>query len=262
MSQSISFDRAAHFYDETRKLADPIAAAVTDAILLELRAVGAGKVLEIGIGTGRISRPLMEHGISVTGIDISRLMMQRLLDQLSAAHTPPSILFGDATRMPFRDAAFPAVLGAHVLHLVASATATVGEIHRVLRPGGVFVHQTHSDTGALNESWKKFGDLLKERGHGVPARSYFEEGGKALEESGASKVVHEIASEQIIYEPAKVLSDARAKIHSWTWRMPEGAFEDCFPEYEAWFRSHYGDRPIPEEVTYLLETWTWPGSVA
>jgi len=45
--------------------------------LLEELAVG-GRVLELGIGTGRIALPLAERGLDVTGIDASPAMIEKL----------------------------------------------------------------------------------------------------------------------------------------------------------------------------------------
>src|SRR3546814_397628 len=101
--QSISFDHAADFYDATRALAPDVSAMLTEAILLELEKAGADRLLEVGVGTGRISRPLMERNIRVTGFDIAPRMMGRLRAQLTPAHTAPDLLLADATQMPFRN---------------------------------------------------------------------------------------------------------------------------------------------------------------
>lgn len=39
---------------------------------------GGGRVLELGIGTGRIALPLLEHGLTVAGIDSSPSMISKL----------------------------------------------------------------------------------------------------------------------------------------------------------------------------------------
>jgi ubiquinone/menaquinone biosynthesis C-methylase UbiE len=103
MSQrSLSFDRAATFYDATRALNAHVAERLTDALEREIRAAG-NRVLEPGVGTGRIARPVAERGIRVTGVDISSRMMEQLSAQLTRPHRArPRV--GDATRLPFADA--------------------------------------------------------------------------------------------------------------------------------------------------------------
>src|SRR4030095_8971816 len=53
--------------------------AVIEAILSCLvERAGAGRALELGIGTGRIALPLAQRGVPVHGIDLSRAMVDRL----------------------------------------------------------------------------------------------------------------------------------------------------------------------------------------
>lgn len=68
---SISFDRAADFYDATRALPRQVMQGLTAALLDEIRAADAKTVLEVGVGTGRIARPLLERGVHVCGVDIT-----------------------------------------------------------------------------------------------------------------------------------------------------------------------------------------------
>jgi SAM-dependent methyltransferase len=70
-------ERIAATYDETN--ADLFDAAIvqpTVDFLAEL--AGGGRVLELGIGTGRIALPLAERGLEVAGIELSRAMTARL----------------------------------------------------------------------------------------------------------------------------------------------------------------------------------------
>lgn len=101
---SVSFDRAADFYDVTRALPTHIARKLTDALVVELAAANATHVLEVGIGTGRISRPLAERGVRVCGVDIALRMLARLRDQLDTQHVSPDLLRADTTRLPIASA--------------------------------------------------------------------------------------------------------------------------------------------------------------
>src|SRR6266540_7090934 len=70
-------DRVAATYDETAgELFDPAVVERTVALLAEL--AGAGRALELGIGTGRIALPLAARGVDVHGIELSRAMTARL----------------------------------------------------------------------------------------------------------------------------------------------------------------------------------------
>ena len=102
MSRSISFDRAAGYYDDTRSLPDPL--------MSRLIAILAGELpphqpcLEIGVGTRRIALPLMKTGVQIVGVDISREMLLRL--QAKAGALSPPLAIADATRLPFGDGTF------------------------------------------------------------------------------------------------------------------------------------------------------------
>ncbi len=56
-------------------------AALDPAVDLLAGLAGAGRALELGIGTGRIALPLTARGVPVHGIDLSRAMVARLRDK-------------------------------------------------------------------------------------------------------------------------------------------------------------------------------------
>jgi SAM-dependent methyltransferase len=70
-------ERVAAGYDESA--ADRFTPAeVGPAVDLLAGLAGAGRALELGIGTGRIALPLAARGVPVHGIDLSRAMVARL----------------------------------------------------------------------------------------------------------------------------------------------------------------------------------------
>ena len=66
-------EHIASMYDALHVHMDPAAAVET---LAEL--AGAGRALELGVGTGRIALPLAARGVEVHGIDASEAMVERL----------------------------------------------------------------------------------------------------------------------------------------------------------------------------------------
>jgi ubiquinone/menaquinone biosynthesis C-methylase UbiE len=94
-----------------------------------------GPCLEIGVGTGRIALPLAREGLSIVGVDISREMVKRLVEK--AGDSMALIAVADATRLPFGADTFSSAIAAHVLHLIPNWTVAVGELLRVVRPGGI-----------------------------------------------------------------------------------------------------------------------------
>ena len=101
MTSLKSFDRVAHCYDETRGLPDEVAREVGDGIAAILRGVSdARRVLECGIGTGRMAVPLAAAGVRVAGIDISAKMLSVLREKRSDI----DVMLAEASRPPVRDA--------------------------------------------------------------------------------------------------------------------------------------------------------------
>ncbi len=134
-SQSVNFDRAAEYYDVTRGFPQGLDHDVAKFIADVGTLTTDSTVLEIGIGTGRIALPLSRHTGFYSGVDISRLMLQKLrakhIDEMVA------ITQGDVLTLPFGANSFDAVIIVHVLHLVADGAQVLREVRRVLKPAGI-----------------------------------------------------------------------------------------------------------------------------
>jgi len=100
-------------------------------------ALGADcKVLDVGGGTGMLAGLLANvASCDVTILDSSAAMLRH------AAGTPGvAAVLGDASAMPFEDAAFDAVIAVDALHHMPRQSDVAAEMARVLRPdGAVFV---------------------------------------------------------------------------------------------------------------------------
>jgi SAM-dependent methyltransferase len=152
ITDSISFDRAAGYYDRTRALPVELAARQTEMLAGVL--TGCTAVLEIGVGTGRIALPLWRRGVSVVGLDLSAAMLRRLRANAGGDNFP--LVMGDATRIPFGETTLDAVVAAHVLHLIPEWRQAVAEIHRVLRSGGIFLQTRGTPWGRRSEVARVF----------------------------------------------------------------------------------------------------------
>jgi SAM-dependent methyltransferase len=83
-------ERVAATYDDSSEgMFDPAAVETTAGMLAGL--AGAGRALELGIGTGRIALPLARRGVEVHGIDLSRAMVARLRAKPGGQDIPVAI---------------------------------------------------------------------------------------------------------------------------------------------------------------------------
>ena len=131
MQQSISFDRVADKYDETRgglRRGREVAAAVAPHLL------DSPVVLEVGVGTAVVAFALTEIGRTVVGVDLSPNMLARARSRIGTR-----VACADAHALPFGDQRFSNAYIIWVLHLVADPVAVMTECARVLRPGGRLV---------------------------------------------------------------------------------------------------------------------------
>lgn len=139
-----SFDRVADVYDATRAMPPEVSSSVADAIAALAREVNADpRLIEVGIGTGRIAVPLAERAVRVTGIDISTAMLSVLLGK----RRDIDVMLAEASRPPLRPATFDASLFVHILHLVPDPEATVRATLELVRPGGIAMAGGDDHTG-------------------------------------------------------------------------------------------------------------------
>ncbi len=101
---------------------------------------GGGRVLELGVGTGRLALPLAARGLQVTGVDASADMLDQLrvkdgAEQLNLVH-------GDMAEMVVQGPFAVAFVAFNTFFNLTSADAQqacLHHVHDVLAPGGWFV---------------------------------------------------------------------------------------------------------------------------
>jgi SAM-dependent methyltransferase len=214
-SESLSFDRASEYYDRTRALPAEAAVAVTDLLQRELP--NRGRVLEIGIGTGRIGYPLHRAGLELYGIDISAPMLHRLRDKPVGSSLPAAI--ADSIHLPFADHVFGAAFACHVLHLIPDWRLAVAEFARVVASGGAVL----VDPGGLVKAdWatisQRFIDEIGGRRPGMQDPAELDD---AFVEQGAMlrALVPVKARQRVTF--GAIIDDLEAGLYSPTWDVSQ-----------------------------------------
>lgn len=96
------------------------------------------RVLDIGCGTGRFTVPMAALGAQVTGLDLSRAMLDTAGAKLAELNLTADLHEGDMADLPFEDGSFDVVTSMLALmHIpIEDREAVFCEVARVLRPGG------------------------------------------------------------------------------------------------------------------------------
>lgn len=89
--------------------------------------------LDAGSGAGTYTRFLAERGLTVLGLDYSWLSVSKAR---SRDEGQSLWVVGDVTRLPLQSAAFDGVLCFGVTQALSGSDKVVGELARVVRPGG------------------------------------------------------------------------------------------------------------------------------
>jgi len=110
------------------------------ALVRHVTAASPDRVLDVATGTAGVAIEIASRSqANVTGVDISESMMQRGRERVHASGLDARVTLeaGRAEVLRFADAAFDAVSFTYLLRYVADPAATMKELARVLRPGGV-----------------------------------------------------------------------------------------------------------------------------
>ncbi len=133
---SESFRRQGADWDEMRALDLP-AQAVEAALLSLVPDAGGARLLDIGTGTGRVLELLAPRVSQGVGVDASKAMLALARSRLARpglAHC--SVRLADMYRLPLAEASFDVAVLQMVLHYAEDPPGVLGEVARVLRPGG------------------------------------------------------------------------------------------------------------------------------
>jgi ubiquinone/menaquinone biosynthesis C-methylase UbiE len=138
------------------------------------QASGRPRILELGVGTGRVAIPVARAGASVVGVDRSPSMLARARERVRRAGlgSRVQLIRGDIGQLPFPDATFPLVMAPYgILQSLLDErllSATLKDVGRVLTRRGTFGLELVADLPA----WDEYSNRTTLRGargpHGKP----------------------------------------------------------------------------------------------
>jgi ubiquinone/menaquinone biosynthesis C-methylase UbiE len=258
MSESIVFDRAADYYDATRGFPEGTADGAAQTIAKTGHFTPRSRILEIGIGTGRIALPLAPYVGHVCGLDLSRAMMQRLRQKQTNENI--HLAQADARYLPFPANTFHALLAVHVFHLIPDWQQVIAEAARVLTSDGVVLHCWNERDELFDVIWKTWNEQIPEnRAQDVGLR--WERNADALQSLGWSvdgppaKYVYQTSR-----TPYEFRTQIQNRIWSHTWRLSDTDLQLGLEAIDNAIATHFPDpqQPVFSDTIFYVQRYRPP----
>ncbi len=246
-----AFDLAAGSYDEAAVLQHEVGQRIMER--LDLIKIQPEVIIDIGSGTGRLSRAVSERypASQLYSLDLAPAMLAYARQQ--PAPQPTGFICADTEQLPFGEQRVDMIISNVTLQWCINLEAVFKEFRRVLKPGGLLMFTTFGpDTlKELRSSW-----------HGVDAynhvNAFFDmhDIGDALRRIGFSDPVMDVEHFTLTYrEVTTLMRDLKAVgAHNVTAGRPLGLtgkarLQKMIKTYEQ-FRRDDGQLPATYEVIY------------
>ncbi|KAI9130750.1 class I SAM-dependent methyltransferase [Acaryochloris sp. CCMEE 5410] len=258
MSPSNYYDNIASIYDQTRWMSESVAEEVADYILELVNANPDTSFLEPGVGTGLNVLPLVKRGYSVTGIDISQEMLDQFRHKLKGNPENLTLIQADASQLPLPDNSFDVVLTVHMVHTVSHWQKFLGEVERVLKPGGFYLNAQWITPPARMEFEHYFKAFLAKGTHTpsstpsqeINVEDYFGKKGYRANYAVAKKWLVSNTVEEL-------LGFLHARAYGLCWRSSDEDFEQALNEFETFCLGHYGSLKTEISSEAQFEIWAY-----
>lgn len=131
----------------------------------------SARILDVGCGTGEQISLLRKHGYAVYGLEPAEKMRTIAKER----NSDTDILDSNALNLPFEDNIFDMVLAVEVLRYLhpRHQEESLDEIHRILKPGGVFFATLVSKYSLDDLTYYHFKRLKSRLWHSPPLYNHF-----------------------------------------------------------------------------------------
>ena len=249
--ERISFDRVSNVYDMTRAMPPEMEKAVLNTLIDCSGIDNFSRVLELGVGTGRIAGPISDKiPTQYFGIDISRKMMGKIKEK---KHNRVNLVCGDVCALPFKSYSFDVVLVVHVFHLVRDWHCAIREALRVLSQRGVMIvaGEGSSGTGMLDlfmngmkpEPKQELIAIVQKLNlkQNIVGMTDMDEATDLLKQLGAS-VTLPPQIEHVMEVPLSImLALMQGRVFTALWEVPDNVLSEAVSEMRRVFEKYYGD---------------------
>jgi SAM-dependent methyltransferase len=106
------------------------------------RVTSGQRVLDVACGTGVVAITAARAGAKVNGLDLTPQLLERAKENAELAGVAIDFRQGDVEQLPFDNAAFDVVLSQYGHMFAPRPDVAIGEMLRVLEPGGTIAFST------------------------------------------------------------------------------------------------------------------------
>ena len=156
------YDLYASRYDRIKQLDEEAdLALISRPIMTRIQPLTDPLILDVATGTGRLPLLMARNGAfegHVIGLDASRLMLNVARQKVAAERFERCITLmrHDANELPFADNSYDVVTCLEALEFLPDPHGALGEMRRVLRPGGLLLTTIRIDTRWMpNRTWSE-----------------------------------------------------------------------------------------------------------
>lgn len=252
----VDFSRNAAVYDDRHgsSIDDALAGRLVDEAAL----ANGSLVLDVGAGTGRVAIPLAAHGCRVVAIDVSAAMLDRLREKSKALALHAVV--GEAHALPFGADVVDAIILARLLYLVEEWRDALDEAVRVLRPGGVLLHEWGN--GDADEPWVEIREHARQLFESAGVAAPFHPGARAEADVDAHLIARGCVRRRMVSEASGATTTIGGFLDriesgecSYTWSVPEAVKQTCLPALRAWAETRFGRDlafPAPRAISWAV----------
>jgi malonyl-CoA O-methyltransferase len=156
-----AFDRAANSYDAAAVLQKEVCRRLLEK--LDYIRLSPQLILDAGVGTGEAVTPLMQRykKSRLVALDLSERMLAKALAHGSLMRKP-ELVCADIEQLPFCESSFDLVFSSLTLQWCNDLPATLAELLRVLKPGGLLMFATFGPQTLqeLRACWQQIDDAV------------------------------------------------------------------------------------------------------
>jgi len=128
--------------------------------VLEMLGNGRGMLLDLGCGPGAFFEELRSQGFFTVGVDFSHEMISLAHKAIRERHAA-EVVQADALLLPFREQSFDGLIAVGLLEYFPDDEGVLGEIRRVLKPGGRALLTVRNQKCSERRRWKRYTRVFK-----------------------------------------------------------------------------------------------------